>query len=65
MEPDNLADELALRSFFCEEEKGKEEEILDIQAFPSFMSARQTDLQHYSRKSVVMSRDYEKPEVFD
>jgi len=30
MEPENLAEELALKSFLCEGEKGKEEEILDI-----------------------------------
>jgi hypothetical protein len=40
MEVDNLAGELAENDFNLQDKVTKEEELIDIQALPSFMSAR-------------------------
>ena len=65
VEVENLADELAQKDYDIDNKVGKEEELIDIQALPSFMSARSGyDPQPYSHFSVI-SQENEKIEEFD
>lgn len=66
IEMENLADELAENDFNFQEKNTKEEELIDIQALPSFMSARGEgfDMQPYSHFS-VLSQENERVEEFD